>query len=605
MEQKQTTALKPKNAFYLKRVLGIIWRSVPGWSFAGVALIFVQGAIPLLSLYFMKRAIDAITHAISAADKSQAFGQAALYIGLMAGMAFFNILCNLASSLINETQSQTITDYIYDLLHAKSVAVDLEYYENPEYFDTLHRAQREAPYKPTHIVNSFVRIGQSAVSLAAITILLFSLNWVIALILFLAAVPGLLIRLLYSDKTYRLQRGQTPADRKSWYYHLLLTGEAYAKEVRLFNLGSMFIGLFRDLRLRLRRERLSFTKKRQLIDLIGQASTLLAVFGSFAFIAHRTILEAITLGSLVMYYQAFQRGQSALSEMLGGLAGLYEDNLFLAYLYEFLDLSPKIAEPLHPRPIPRPLRKGIVFDRINFHYPTGTNNVLEDVSFEIRPGQAVALVGENGSGKTTLIKLLCRLYDPVSGTITLDGVDLREFETKAIRKEISVIFQDYVQYHTTAEENIWYGDIAAPPDRARIMAAARYSGAHEVIERLPKGYDTPLGKWFENGEELSAGEWQKIALARAFLRNTQLIVLDEPTSSLDARAEYEVFSKFRKLVEGKSAILISHRFSTVRMADYIYVLDGGRIVENGTHNDLVKSGGMYAKLFEMQAQSYR
>jgi len=605
MEQKQAATLKPKNAFYLKRVLGIIWRSVPGWSFAGVALIFIQGAIPLLSLYFMKQAVDAVTSAIKDADKSQAFGQAVLYIGLMAGVAFFNILCNLASSLINEAQSQTITDHIYDLLHAKSVAVDLEYYENPKYFDTLRRAQREAPYKPTHIVNSFVRVGQSAISLAAITVLLFSLNWVIALILFLAAGPGLLIRLRYSDKIYRLQRGQTPAERKSWYYHWLLTGEAYAKEVRLFNLGSMFIDLFRDLRLRLRRERLSFTKKRQLLDLIGQASTLIAVFGSFAFIAHRTILGAITLGSLVMYYQAFQRGQTALSEMLGGLAGLYEDNLFLAYLYEFLDLTPKIAEPFHPRPIPRPLRKGIVFDRINFHYPTGTNKVLEDVSFEIKPGQAVALVGENGSGKTTLVKLLCRLYDPVSGTITLDGIDLREFETKAIRKEISVIFQDYAQYYTTVEENIWYGDIAAPPDRARIMAAARYSGADEVIEQLPKGYDTPLGKWFENGEELSMGEWQKIALARAFLRDTQLVVLDEPTSSLDARTEYEVFSKFRKLVEGKSAILISHRFSTVRMADFIYVLDGGRIVESGTHDDLVKLGGMYARLFEMQAQSYR
>jgi len=605
MDKSAAPKLKLKSAFYLKRVLGIIWRSVPGWTAAGTALIFVQGTLPLLSLFLMKRVVDAVTAAIGGPDHKAAFSRVALYIGYMAAVAFVSVLCNLAASLINETQVQVVSDHVYDILHAKSIEVDLEYYENSKYYDTLRRAQRDAPFRPAQIVNSLVRVGQSAISLAAITILLFSLNWVIALILFVAAVPGVIIRLRYSKKIYRWQREQTPTERKSWYFHWLLTGEAFAKEVRLFNLGSMFLGRFRDLRRKLRRERLSMNAKRSSADLVGQASALLAVYGSYAYIAYRTAVGAITLGGLVMYYQAFQRGQSFLQDFLGGLANLYENNLFLSYLYEFVDLKPRVAEPDHPRPFPAPMRTGIVFDRVSFRYPSGTDAVLTDVSLDIKPGQVAAFVGENGSGKTTLIKLLCRLYDPTGGTVTVDGIDLREFETKALRGEISVIFQDYAQYHTTAEENIWYGDISVPPDRDRIVAAARHSGAHEVIEQLSKGYDTPLGKWFENGEELSTGEWQKIALARAFLRDTQLVVLDEPTSSLDARTEFEVFSKFRKLVEGKSAILISHRFSTVRMADYIYVLDGGRIVERGPHDALVKLGGMYARMFEMQAQSYR
>jgi ATP-binding cassette subfamily B protein len=251
------------------------------------------------------------------------------------------------------------------------------------------------------------------------------------------------------------------------------------------------------------------------------------------------------------------------------------------------------------------MQTGIAFDHVSFQYPTGTREVLEDISLTIRPGEVVALVGENGSGKTTLIKLLCRLYDPASGIITLDGIDLRQLETTALRREISVIFQDYAQYHLTARENIWFGNVALPPDQERIAAAARHAGADEVIAGLPQGYETILGKWFEDGEELSVGEWQKVALARAFLRDAQIIVLDEPTSALDARAEYEVFKKFRQLAAGRTVILISHRFSTVRMADRIFVLEGGRIIESGAHDELVRLGGTYARLFETQAQYYR
>jgi ATP-binding cassette subfamily B protein len=572
---------------------------------ASLALLVVQGTLPLLSLYFMKLVVDTVTTGLAAPNKGVAFGQVALLIGLMGVVTLVGALCRSMAGLVSEAQAQVVTDHVSDILHAKSIEVDLEYYESSQYYDTLHRAQQEAPYRPTRIVNGLAQVGQNGVSLLAMAGLLFSFHWGVAAILFAAVVPGVLVRLRYAGKMYRWQRQRTPAERQAWYFHWLLTGDVHAKEVRLFDLGSLFMRRFRDLRQQLRRERLEITTRRSLAELVTQASATLAVFGSYAFITYRTVQGTITLGDLVMYYQAFQRGQGFLQEMLGGLAGLYEDNLFLSNLYEFLDLKPKVVEPHHPRPVPQPMQTGIVFDHVSFQYPTGTRKVLEDITLTIRPGEHVALVGENGAGKTTLIKLLCRLYDPTEGTITFDGFDLRQFATAALRREISVIFQDYARYHLTARENIWFGDVDLPPDDERIVAAARHSGADGVITGLPQGYETTLGKWFEDGEELSIGEWQKVALARAFLRAAQIIVLDEPTSALDAQAEYEVFKKFRQLAEGRTAILISHRFSTVRLADHIYVLDNGRISESGTHDELVRRGGMYARLFETQAQYYR
>ena len=345
--------------------------------------------------------------------------------------------------------------------------------------------------------------------------------------------------------------------------------------------------------------------KRSVADFMAQIGATIAVFGSFGFIAYRTVMGGITLGDMVMYFQAFQRGMGYLRDMLGGMAGLYEDNLFLSNLYEFLDIQPKVREPLRPHPVPHPMKKGIVFDRVGFKYPSGRGKVLEDISLSIGPGEVVALVGENGSGKTTFVKLLCRLYDPTEGTITLDGVDLREYGTTALRREISVIFQDHVRYHLTARENIWLGNIQLSANQEQITKAARDAGADKLIARLPKGYDTILGKWFEEGEELSIGEWQKVALARAFLRDAQIIALDEPASSLDAKTEYEVFKRFRQLLEGRAAILISHRFSTVRMADHIFVFEDGSIIERGSHEELIQLDGKYADLFEKQAQYYR
>jgi ATP-binding cassette subfamily B protein len=362
---------------------------------------------------------------------------------------------------------------------------------------------------------------------------------------------------------------------------------------------------FRDVRWKLRKGRLAITSRRSLADFAAQTLTTAAIYGSYAYIAYEAIWGKITLGDMVMYYSAFLRVQGSLQGLLSNLAGLYEDSMFLSNLYEFLDLKRTVIEPVHASPVPQPMQRGIVLDHVSFQYPGGARKALEDISLTIRPGEVVALVGENGSGKTTLMKLLCRLYDPTGGTITIDEIDLRQFETKALRHEIAIIFQDYAHYHLTARENIWLGNTALQPDHESVVVAARRSGADEVIRALPHGYDTILGKWFADGEELSIGEWQKVALARAFVRDAQIIVLDEPTSSMDAKAEYEVFKSFRQLVSGRTAILISHRFSTVRMADHIYVLKHGSVIEGGSHDDLVRAGGTYARLFEMQAQHYR
>lgn len=558
-----------------------------------------------MPLYLMKLIVDAVAAGLASPDKGVAFRQVMLLVVLMGAATLVASLFRSIGGLVGEAQAQAVTDHMNDVLHSKSVDVDLEYYESARYYDTLHRAQREAPYRPTHLVNGLAQIGQNGISLLAMAALLFLFHWIVAAVLFVAVIPGIAVRLWYADRMYRWARERTPTERHAGYLNWMLTGSGHAKEIRLFDLGPLFMRRFRDFRRILRGERLGIAVRRSVAELAAQTGATVAIFGSLGFIAYRTVQGAGSLGDMVMYYQAFQRGQGFLQEMLTGVAGIYEDNLFLSNMNEFLDLKRKVVEPALSCPVPRPMQSGIVLDHVSFQYPEDARKVLEDVSLTIRPGEVVALVGENGSGKTTLVKLLCRLYDTTGGTITMDGVDLRRFETSALRREFSVLFQDFAQYQLTARENIWLGNTVNPPDQDKIIAAARDSGADDVIRKLPKGYDTVLGKMFEEGEELSIGEWQKVALSRAFLRDAQILVLDEPTSSMDAKAEYAVFQNIRKLISGRTAILISHRFSTVRMADRIYVLQGGRIIEGGTHDELIRIGGTYAHLFETQARQYR
>ncbi|MGC2777282.1 MAG: ABC transporter ATP-binding protein [Bradyrhizobium sp.] len=595
--------MKSSRVSLLGRAMRLVWQSAPAATVAKAAVLLIQGGLPIVSLYLTKLMIDAVTAGALSPDPD--FARALWFIVGLGGVAVAAAVCMSLATFLGEAQEHAVADHVVALVLAKSVAVDLAHYEDPTYYDTLHRAQQEASHRPMRVVDGLGQLGQSGVALAALVGLLLSLHWVIAVVLVAAALPGTLLRLNYSQRLYEWQRRATPVERQSWYFHWLLTGEAYAKEIRLFDFGGVFVQRVNDLRRNLRRMRLRLTARRAVGELIGEIASILAIFGALAYIAQETLLGAITVGSLVMYYQAFQKGQTYLREVLGALAHLYEDTLFLGNLFEFLDVEPLIVAPRAARALPRQMQGGIEINHVRLVYGGSERPVLDDITMSIRPGEHIALVGANGAGKTTLVKLLCRLYDPTAGNITLDGIDLRELDLAALRREISVVFQDYARYDLTVRENIWLGNVLLEPNDHRIAAAAHAAGATAMIGKLPRGYETRLGKWFDDEQELSIGEWQKIALARAFVRDARIVVLDEPTSALDPSAEYEVFRKFRELAAGRTTILISHRFSTVRTADRIYVLTNGRITESGSHDELMGRGGEYARMFELQAVNYR
>jgi ATP-binding cassette, subfamily B, bacterial len=596
---------KIKGLPQLRRALVLVWESARSWTIASLVLMIFQALLPLAVLYLVKLTIDAVAAGIAAPDKADAFQEVMLLVVITGLVTLLIAASRAAATIIQEHQSQLVTDHVTDLIHRQSAAVDLAYYEDSRYHDTFYRAQQEAPYRPNQIINNLTQLIQNSIALIGLAGLLIYLHWSIALVLFAAAVPAIIVKVRHSDRLYNWYTRRTETERRVFDYHYMLTNIFHAKELRLFNLGDTFRQRYRDLRAILRGERLELAKKRSGADLLAQAVAVISLFGMVAYIAWQTLLGLITLGSLVMYQQAFQRAQAALQGIMSGLAGLYEAKLFLNYFYGFLDLKPQVAVPLNPVAMPRPMHEGIALENVTFSYPLLEKVVLKDVNLKIRPGEVIALVGDNGAGKTTLAKLLCRLYDPAEGRITIDGIDYRSFDTNALRREITMIFQDYIQYPLSARENIWIGDILVDPKDARITNAARQAGADQAISRLSEGYETMLGRRYKKGEEISIGEWQKIALSRAFLRDAQLIILDEPTSSMSARAEYEIFQSFKELLNGRSALLISHRFSTVRMADLICVMEEGRIVEQGSHEELIRQNNRYARMYEMQAQHYR
>lgn len=589
----------------LRHALSFVWQSSPSLAVGSIVVRVIQGLLPLAVLYLTKLLIDAVTEGLKAPSQDASLTPITTILVGLAGAAVISAMLTVVASLISRIHAQVVTDHMHALLQAKSVEVDLEYYENARYQDTLHRAQQEAPYRPTAILNALLQCFQDGISLLAMAGILWWLHWAVIPVLALTAIPYFFVRLQQSNRLFAWERERTPLERKAWYVNMLLTQATAAKEVRLFDLGPRLREWFREARTVLRRERIALERRWAFAGLAAQIVGVAGVFGVYSFVAVRTFHGLLTVGDLVMFFQAIQRASGFLEGLGWSVSNLYESNLFLTTLNEFLAIRSKLPEAVQPRPFPSSLGQGITFEQVSFQYPHEERVAVRDFTFTIKPGEHVAFVGANGAGKTTLVKLLCRLYDPTSGRITIDGTDLRRYAIADVRGAVSGIFQDFVKFQFSAKDNIALGvnaqDVALPV----IVQAAKQAGVHEAIERLPKGYESLLGKLFDGGHELSIGEWQKVALARAILRNSQVLILDEPTSAMDAKAEAELFERFHELAQGRTAILISHRLSTVKMADRIFVVDRGQIVEQGTHDDLMGRQGLYASLFLTQAQHYQ
>ncbi len=587
------------------RALSLVWQSSPSLASASVVVRVIQGLLPLVALYLTKLLIDAVTEGLKAPWDDASLTHILTILAGMAGVAAISAALTAVAGLILKIQSDAVTDHMYAVIQAKSVEVDLEYYENARYQDTLHLAQQEAPYRPTAILNALLQMGQHAISLLAMAVLLWWMHWGVIPILILTAIPYFFAKLRKSSQLYVWERERAPLDRKAWYVNMLLTQAGAAKEVRLFDLGRRLQQWFADARLVLRQERIALERRWVFSGFVAQIVGVAGVFGVCSVLVVRTIDGLLTIGDLVICLQAVQRASGFLEGLGQSVASLYESNLFLNTLDEFLGLQSRLRASTCPRVFPRPITEGIVFERVSFQYPHEERVAIRDFTFSIKPGEHVAFVGANGAGKTTLVKLLCRLYDPSSGRVTIDGTDLRDYPVAEVRGAVSGIFQDFVKFQLSAKDNIALGVRASAVDSFAIVQAARQAGIHEAIERLPDGYESLLGKLFDGGHELSIGEWQKVALARAILRDSQILILDEPTSAMDAKAEAELFERFHELAQGRTAILISHRLSTVKMADRIFVVDQGQIVEQGTHDELMAQQGLYNNLFLTQAQHYQ
>ena len=588
----------------IPRAIRLIFTYTPGYTICSIILVLILGILPLATLYIMKLIVDTVTAGIVSPDKNLIIQELTILLVAAAVLTLASTSGRALSSYITEVQSMIMNDRISDLIHSQSLKMDLSYYENAEYHNTLHRAQMNGPSRPGKVVQDIVQIAQNGISIVAVGSFILSFSPFAGLVLIGASLPAVGLKIWYSHRIYDLSLSQTEMERKSNYYHQVLTFSGYANELRLFHSGGFFRKKYSSLRLSIRYARLALSRSRFIWDTLTQGIITVAVFGSFMVIAFSTIKGETTLGNMVVFFSGFQMCTGYIQSIFTSLNALYEDHLFLTNLFDFFDLKPAISSPDNPVSLPVSIQEGIFMSGVNFSYPGTQKMVLSDVSIRLPKGSVTAFVGENGAGKSSLIKLLCRLYLPDAGSISVDKIPLEKVDPEEWQKKISIMFQDYVRYQLTARENIWIADTSQDLGTKEIENAAQESGADNFIRKLPEQYNSLLGRYFTRGQELSTGQWQKVALARTFFRNAEIVILDEPASSLDALAEAEIFNRFKEIIKGKTAILISHRFSTVMMADYIYVLKDGKIIEEGTHSHLLAMNGQYSRMYHAQVDRY-
>jgi ATP-binding cassette subfamily B protein len=591
---------------YSRRAVALVWSTHKGLTIALGLLTVGAGLLPAAIAYVGKLIVDAVVAAMgvyqagAAPDYEGVLAYVVLEGLLVAGLAGAQRGIDFCQSLLRVLLSQRVHLLILD----KALTLTLSQFEDSEFYDKLNRARQEASVRPLSLVQRTFALGQNVVALTSYAGLLLNFSPWAVLILVIAGLPVFIGETKFSGERFRAFQWRSAERRMLLYLEIVLAREDHAKEVKLFHLGPRLMARYREIFKRLYDDEKRLTKRRDGWGYaLGLLSTL-AFYGAYAWIALAAIQGAITLGDMTMYLMLFKQGQSAVGAMLSAIGGMYEDNLYLSNLYDYLE-QPSLG--VHgTRTAGADPAAGIEFDNVSFTYPGAEMRAVSDVSLHVRRGQSVALVGLNGSGKTTLVKLLAGLYTPDSGVIRYQGTDLREWDPEALRGRIGVIFQDFNRYQLKVGENIGAGDVTAFEDREHWSEAAARGRAQDFIAALPQSYETPLGRWFNSGQELSGGQWQRIALARAFMRGgAEILVLDEPTAAMDAETEAEIFEHFRTLTAQKIAVLISHRFSTVRRADLIVVMDQGRIVESGSHEELMALGGRYARLFDLQARAYR
>lgn len=589
---------------YLPRALRLVWAAARRWTMAWAALLLLQGVLPVATVYLTKSVVDSTVQSLGAGRDLASLRPTLLLVVLMATVLLFSEVLRSLTTWVRTAQSELVEDHISNLIHEQAVTLDLAFYETPEYYDQLHRARVDAMGRPVALLENVGSLVQNGITLVAMAAVIIPYGAWLPALLVVSTLPALYVVVRYTLRFHRWRIRNTAAVRRTRYYDWLLTLREAAGELRLFDLGDHFRGAFQQLRRRLRTERVALARDQALAELAAGGLGLLAMGGAMAWMIWQAVQGLVTLGDVALFYQAFSQGQRMLRTLLNSVGEMYRNVLFLENLFEFLSLTPQIGEPAQPvSPSPRASHE-IRLKGVTFRYPGNERTALEAFDLTIPAGKIVALVGANGAGKSTVVKLACRFYDPEAGHVTLNGVDLRDLSLAWLRRQITVLFQEPVHFHTTAARNIILGDLAAAPDLPAIEAAARAAGADEPIRRLPEGYETVLGKWF-GGAELSVGEWQRVALARAFLRRGSIIILDEPTSAMDSWAEADWLARFRDLAAGRTAIIITHRFTTAMQADIIHVMDAGHILETGSHDELVAQGGRYARSWQAQMSGGR
>jgi len=588
----------------IRRALGLAWGLDRGLVTRYVLTSFSDALLPVFVAYVGKRIVDEVVLASQSAGP-RATGPALLWVALELALFTGRHIGGQYSGYLGSLLRAKLGAHVDTLIFEKAQRLSIKHFEDPDFMNVLERARKESGWRPVEIITHGFALARHAVTLAGFGVLLAQFSGWAVLALALAALP-FVAEMRYAGEQYAIKQGRTQDERQSYYLQSLLTSDWYAKEVKLFGLGPTLITRYREYTARFYEQDRSFAARRGMaVALLGLASALV-FYVIYGWIVARAVAGALTLGAMTLYLTVFRQGQQSFQSALSVLARTYEDNLYVANLFEYLGLPEDDATP----PVfvdPKTLGESppeVRFENVTFSYAGADAPSLSDVTLTIRAGETIALVGPNGAGKSTLVKLLAGFYAPTTGRIVVGGEDVATLDRSVLRSRVGIVFQDFVHYHFSAADNVGLGWIPDRDDRAAVERAAKAARADEVIEALPGGYDAMLGRWF-GGEGLSVGQWQRVALARAFMRRSDILILDEPTASIDAEGEHEVFERFAALKANRTAVLITHRFGSVRLADRIVVLDEGRVAETGTHAELIAKDGVYARMYRLQAEGYR